>query len=53
MLTIRPRRNRKTDAIRRMIEENILRPADLVAPFFILEGHQMKEEVPSFPGSIA
>ncbi len=50
MLTIRPRRNRKTDAIRRMIEENILRPADLVAPFFILEGHQMKEEVPSFPG---
>ena len=50
MLTIRPRRNRKSDAIRRMIEETTLRAADLVAPFFIIEGTQKKEEIPSFPG---
>ncbi len=50
MLTIRPRRNRRNDSIRRMIEENTLKAADLVAPFFILDGQNRKEEVPSFPG---
>lgn len=50
MLTIRPRRNRKSEAIRRMVEETSLRAADLVAPFFVIEGHQNKEEIPSFPG---
>ncbi len=50
MLTIRPRRNRKSDAIRRMVEETTLRAADLVAPLFIMEGDGKKEEIPSFPG---
>jgi porphobilinogen synthase len=50
MLTIRPRRNRKSEAIRRMVEETSLRAADLVAPFFVMEGHQRKEEIASFPG---
>lgn len=50
MLTIRPRRNRRTEAIRRMVEETGLRPADLVVPFFLIDGHQRKEEIPSLPG---
>ncbi len=50
MLTIRPRRNRKSDAIRRMVEESFLRPADLVAPFFVIEGENKKEAISSFPG---
>ncbi len=49
-LLIRPRRNRKSEAIRRMLEETSLRAADLVAPFFIMEGISQKEEIPSFPG---
>lgn len=50
MLTIRPRRNRRSDAIRRMIEETTLRAADLVAPFFLIAGASRKEEIPSLPG---
>lgn len=50
MLTIRPRRNRKSDAIRKMVEETTLRAADLVAPLFVIEGERKREEIPSFPG---
>lgn len=50
MLTIRPRRNRHTHAIRCMVEETILRPADLAVPFFIIEGAQRKEEIRPLPG---
>ncbi len=50
MLAIRPRRNRKSDAIRRLVEESFLRPADLVAPFFVLEGEKQRVKIPSFPG---
>ena len=50
MLAIRPRRNRRTDAIRRMVEETVLRPSDLVVPLFLIEGYQKKEEVDSMPG---
>lgn len=50
MLTIRPRRNRRSDAIRRMIEETTLRADDLVAPFFLIAGASRKEEIPSLPG---
>lgn len=50
MLMIRPRRNRRTEAIRRMVEETVLRPSDIVAPFFLIEGHQRKEEIASLPG---
>jgi porphobilinogen synthase len=50
MLSVRPRRNRKSEAIRRMVEETSLRAADLVAPLFVLKGDQRKEEIDSFPG---
>jgi porphobilinogen synthase len=46
----RPRRNRKTVAIRSMVEETILRPSDFVAPFFVLPGEKKKEAIISLPG---
>lgn len=46
----RPRRNRKTAAIRSLIEETILRPEDLVAPFFVLPGENKKIPISSMPG---
>lgn len=48
-LPIRMRRNRKSEAIRRMAQENDLTPKDLVAPFFIVEGEKRREPIPSMP----
>jgi len=46
----RPRRNRKSEAIRSLVRENRLHPSDMVAPLFILEGENQKQEVESMPG---
>jgi porphobilinogen synthase len=46
----RPRRNRKSAAIRSILQETNLLPKHLVAPLFILEGNNVSEEVPSMPG---
>jgi porphobilinogen synthase len=46
----RPRRNRKSAAIRSLVEETILRPSDLVAPYFIVEGKNRREELDTLPG---
>lgn len=45
----RPRRNRRTSAIRSMVRENILSPADLILPMFF---HEDAEDTPiaSMPG---
>jgi len=48
--TTRLRRNRQTSAIREMLQENRLHPADFIAPIFIMEGEGHKEEIPSMPG---
>ncbi len=51
MLNIsRPRRNRKTDAIRRLVRETHLSPSDLIAPLFVKEGMNLKEEIKTMPG---
>nr|BDT28371.1 porphobilinogen synthase [Bacteriovorax sp. HI3] len=51
MLNIsRPRRNRKTDAIRRLVRETHLGPADLIAPLFVKEGSNLREEIKTMPG---
>lgn len=51
MLNIsRPRRNRKTDAIRRLVRETHLSPADLIAPLFVKEGSALREEIQTMPG---
>lgn len=46
----RPRRNRKTKAIRALIEETHLRAQDLVAPFFLIPGPSREEAIPALPG---
>jgi porphobilinogen synthase len=51
MLNIsRPRRNRKSDAMRRLVRETSLTPHDLIAPLFVKEGVNLKEPISSMPG---
>lgn len=47
------RRNRilrTSPAIRAMVAETILKPSDFIAPLFITEGENVKEEISSMPG---
>jgi porphobilinogen synthase len=48
--TRRPRRNRKSEVIRVMVEETKVEPNDLIFPLFLLEGSGKKVEVASMPG---
>ena len=45
----RPRRNRKSEAIRNLVEETSLSVNDLIFPMFLLEGTGKKIEVDSMP----
>ena len=49
-LTRRPRRLRRTAAIRALIQETALRVEDLVAPLFVREGDGPPQPVESMPG---
>ena len=49
-LTQRPRRLRRTASLRAMVEETVLRPADFIAPLFVVEGRAAPEEIKSMPG---
>src|SRR6185369_17288098 len=49
-LTQRPRRLRRTAALRALVEETVLRPADFIAPLFVVEGKAAPEEIKSMPG---
>lgn len=46
----RPRRNRKSSAIRAMVEETQLTVNDLIFPLFLVDGQNKKIEVASMPG---
>ncbi len=46
----RPRRNRKSEAIRSLVRENEVKVSDLIFPLFIIEGKNKKSEVASMPG---
>ncbi|MBW2736891.1 MAG: porphobilinogen synthase [Deltaproteobacteria bacterium] len=46
----RPRRNRKTDAMRRMVRETSIAPDHLILPMFVIEGKGEREEIASMPG---
>lgn len=46
---IRPRRLRSSEAIRQMVAENNLKPADFIAPLFVMEGENEKQEIESMP----
>jgi porphobilinogen synthase len=50
MLTVRPRRLRRSKNIRNMVCETRLDSADLIYPIFVVAGKNVKEEVPSMPG---
>ena len=49
-LTLRPRRLRKNDAIRRLVRENYLTKDDLIYPLFVRDGKNLKSEIKSMPG---
>ena len=50
MLARRPRRLRRTDAIRRLVRETHLTPDCFVLPLFVCEGSGVRREVSSMPG---
>ncbi|MGI4751160.1 MAG: porphobilinogen synthase [Janthinobacterium lividum] len=50
MMLQRPRRNRKSEVIRNMVQETVLQPANLIFPLFIVDGNAQQTEVNSMPG---
>lgn len=46
----RHRRLRANEGIRSMVRETVLRKEDLIYPIFVIEGTNVKKEVPSMPG---
>jgi porphobilinogen synthase len=49
-LTIRMRRNRRSDWTRRMVCENVLTTGDLIWPLFVMDGDNARTPVASMPG---
>jgi porphobilinogen synthase len=50
VLKKRPRRLRRTEAIRNLIRETHLSPHDFVMPLFVVEGSGIEREISSMPG---
>lgn len=50
MITHRPRRNRKSEAIRKLVQENEVTVNDFIFPLFLIDGKNKKSEVSSMPG---
>jgi porphobilinogen synthase len=46
----RPRRRRRTEALRRLVREHELTPGDLIQPVFVVHGKQVEREIGSMPG---
>jgi hypothetical protein len=49
-LVHRPRRLRRTPGLRALVEDTVLRPDDLIAPLFVVEGKGRPQPIPSMPG---
>ena len=49
-MTVRPRRLRKNDTLRRMVRETRMDKSSLIYPIFVREGENMEEEIPSMEG---
>ncbi|MBA3665112.1 MAG: porphobilinogen synthase [Bacteroidetes bacterium] len=49
-ITHRPRRNRKSAAIRNIVQENWVSVNDLIFPLFLTEGKNKRSEISSMPG---
>ena len=50
MITHRPRRNRKNQIIRDLVQENTVSVNDLLYPLFLIDGKNKKSEISSMPG---
>ncbi|MBB4934172.1 porphobilinogen synthase [Lipingzhangella halophila] len=50
--TARPRRLRRTPALRRLVAETRVRPDELILPVFVKEGIDAPRPVPSMPGVV-
>ena len=48
----RPRRRRRTEAMRRLVREHELSAGDLIQPIFVVHGSRIEREIPSMPGSV-
>ena len=46
----RPRRNRKNQAIRNLVQENEVKVSDLILPLFLIDGKNKKTQINSMPG---
>ena len=46
----RPRRRRRTAAMRQLVREHQLSPADLIQPLFVVHGTRVEREIGSMPG---
>jgi porphobilinogen synthase len=46
----RPRRMRRTEALRRLVRETVLAPDDLTWPLFVVPGAKVRKAVKSMPG---
>jgi porphobilinogen synthase len=46
----RPRRRRRTDALRRLVREHQLDPADFIQPIFVVHGARVERDIASMPG---
>jgi porphobilinogen synthase len=49
-LVQRPRRLRRTPGLRALVEDTVLRPSDLIAPLFVIDGKGRPEAIGSMPG---
>ena len=49
-LTIRPRRLRGSDTLRRMVRETRVDTASLIYPMFVMDGENKAEEISALPG---
>jgi porphobilinogen synthase len=50
IITNRPRRNRKSQVIRNLVQENDVSVNDFIFPLFLIEGKNKKSEINSMPG---
>jgi len=51
-MNIRPRRLRRTPAIRDMVRETTLSAKDFIAPLFVKPGRDVRDPIPSMPGQV-
>ncbi|MCB0166303.1 MAG: porphobilinogen synthase, partial [Anaerolineae bacterium] len=48
--TVRPRRLRQSESMRRLVRETRLSPADFIYPLFVVHGRDIRREITSMPG---